>query len=236
MYSFNEIKKLESKKDTILIENNLQIEKNKNLESLDFSMFSFLISEISYLNVDSNNVPIEVEDIPSIVGINNFKKILKDTFYKVDIIANPKIDAANETFIYDLEELKENLNNSIDLNSLINNIKKYKGVVVEDVLNKSDPYDEDIYEVFLNLYENMQYGAGTISVIIKENMLAIKEAFKEIGLDPARYAERFFDDPPELGYYSKEDVLERQPELNILFSSNVTNESFLKEYIKLIIS
>ena len=33
MYSFNEIKKLESKKDTILIENNLQIEKNKNLES-----------------------------------------------------------------------------------------------------------------------------------------------------------------------------------------------------------
>ena len=33
MYSFNEIKKLESKKDIILIENNLQIEKNKNLES-----------------------------------------------------------------------------------------------------------------------------------------------------------------------------------------------------------
>lgn len=211
--------------------------KNKSLESLDFLMFSFLISEISYLNVDSNNVPIEVEDIPSIVGINNFKKILKDTFYKVNIIAaNPKIDAANETFIYDLEELKENLSNSIDLNSLINNIRKYKGVVAEDVLNKSDPYDEDIYEVFLNLYENMQYGAGTISEIIKENMLAIKEAFKEIGLDPVRYAERFFDDPPELGYYSKEDVLELYPELNILFSLNVTNESFLKEYIKLIIS
>ena len=33
MYSFAEIKKLESKKDIILIENNLQIEKNKNLES-----------------------------------------------------------------------------------------------------------------------------------------------------------------------------------------------------------
>ena len=33
MYSFNEIKKLESKKDIIFIENNLQIEKNKNLES-----------------------------------------------------------------------------------------------------------------------------------------------------------------------------------------------------------
>ena len=33
MYSFNEIKKLESKKEIIFIENNLQIEKNKNLES-----------------------------------------------------------------------------------------------------------------------------------------------------------------------------------------------------------
>ena len=33
MYSFTDIKKLESKKDIILIENNLQIEKNKNLES-----------------------------------------------------------------------------------------------------------------------------------------------------------------------------------------------------------
>ena len=33
MYSFNEIKKLESKKEIISIENNLQIEKNKNLES-----------------------------------------------------------------------------------------------------------------------------------------------------------------------------------------------------------
>ncbi len=33
MYSFTEIKKLESKKDIISIENNLQIEKNKNLES-----------------------------------------------------------------------------------------------------------------------------------------------------------------------------------------------------------
>ena len=33
MYSFTEIKKLESKKDIIFIENNLQIEKNKNLES-----------------------------------------------------------------------------------------------------------------------------------------------------------------------------------------------------------
>ena len=33
MYSFAEIKKLESKKDIIFIENNLQIEKNKNLES-----------------------------------------------------------------------------------------------------------------------------------------------------------------------------------------------------------
>ena len=32
MYSFNEIKKLESKKEIISIENNLQIEKNKNLE------------------------------------------------------------------------------------------------------------------------------------------------------------------------------------------------------------
>ena len=33
MYSFTVIKKLESKKDIIFIENNLQIEKNKNLES-----------------------------------------------------------------------------------------------------------------------------------------------------------------------------------------------------------
>ena len=33
MYSFTEIKKLESKKEIISIENNLQIEKNKNLES-----------------------------------------------------------------------------------------------------------------------------------------------------------------------------------------------------------
>jgi len=33
MYSFIEIKKLESKKEIISIENNLQIEKNKNLES-----------------------------------------------------------------------------------------------------------------------------------------------------------------------------------------------------------
>ena len=33
MYSFTEIKNLESKKDIIFIENNLQIEKNKNLES-----------------------------------------------------------------------------------------------------------------------------------------------------------------------------------------------------------
>ena len=33
MYSFNEIKKLESKKEIISIENNLKIEKNKNLES-----------------------------------------------------------------------------------------------------------------------------------------------------------------------------------------------------------
>ena len=33
MYSFNEIKKLESKKEIISIENNLQIEKIKNLES-----------------------------------------------------------------------------------------------------------------------------------------------------------------------------------------------------------
>ncbi len=33
MYSFNEIKKLESKKEIISKENNLQIEKNKNLES-----------------------------------------------------------------------------------------------------------------------------------------------------------------------------------------------------------
>ena len=33
MYSFTEIKKLESKKETLLIENNIQIEKNKNLES-----------------------------------------------------------------------------------------------------------------------------------------------------------------------------------------------------------
>ena len=33
LYSFNEIKKLESKKEIISIENNLQIEKNKNLES-----------------------------------------------------------------------------------------------------------------------------------------------------------------------------------------------------------
>ena len=33
MYSFNEIKKLESKKEIISIENKLQIEKNKNLES-----------------------------------------------------------------------------------------------------------------------------------------------------------------------------------------------------------
>lgn len=33
MYSFSEIKKLESKKEIISKENNLQIEKNKNLES-----------------------------------------------------------------------------------------------------------------------------------------------------------------------------------------------------------
>ena len=33
MYSFNEIKKLESKKENLFIENNIQIEKNKNLES-----------------------------------------------------------------------------------------------------------------------------------------------------------------------------------------------------------
>ena len=33
MYSFTEIKKLESKKETLLIENNIQIAKNKNLES-----------------------------------------------------------------------------------------------------------------------------------------------------------------------------------------------------------
>ena len=33
MYSFTEIKKLESKKEIIFIENNLQIKKNKNLES-----------------------------------------------------------------------------------------------------------------------------------------------------------------------------------------------------------
>ncbi len=33
MYSFNEIKKIESKKEIISKENNLQIEKNKNLES-----------------------------------------------------------------------------------------------------------------------------------------------------------------------------------------------------------
>ena len=33
MYSFTEIKKLESKKETLLIENNIQIEKNKNLKS-----------------------------------------------------------------------------------------------------------------------------------------------------------------------------------------------------------
>ena len=33
MYSFTEIKKLESKKETLFIENTIQIEKNKNLES-----------------------------------------------------------------------------------------------------------------------------------------------------------------------------------------------------------
>lgn len=33
MYSFTEIKKLESNKETLLIENNIQIEKNKNLKS-----------------------------------------------------------------------------------------------------------------------------------------------------------------------------------------------------------
>ena len=33
MYSFTEIKKLESKKETLFIENNIQIEKNKNLKS-----------------------------------------------------------------------------------------------------------------------------------------------------------------------------------------------------------
>ena len=33
MYSFTEIKKLESKKETLLVDNNIQIEKNKNLES-----------------------------------------------------------------------------------------------------------------------------------------------------------------------------------------------------------
>ena len=32
MYSFTEIKKLESNKETLLIENNIQIEKNKNLK------------------------------------------------------------------------------------------------------------------------------------------------------------------------------------------------------------
>ena len=33
MYSFTEIKKLESEIETLLIDNNIQIEKNKNLES-----------------------------------------------------------------------------------------------------------------------------------------------------------------------------------------------------------
>lgn len=33
MYSFTEIKKLESKKETLFIDNNIQIKKNKNLES-----------------------------------------------------------------------------------------------------------------------------------------------------------------------------------------------------------
>ena len=33
MYSFTEIKKLESKKETLFIDNNIQIEKNKNMES-----------------------------------------------------------------------------------------------------------------------------------------------------------------------------------------------------------
>ena len=33
MYSFSEIKKLESKKETLFIDNNIQIKKNKNLES-----------------------------------------------------------------------------------------------------------------------------------------------------------------------------------------------------------
>ena len=33
MYSFSEIKKLESKKETLFTENNIRIEKNKNLES-----------------------------------------------------------------------------------------------------------------------------------------------------------------------------------------------------------
>ena len=33
MYSFTEIKKLESKKETLFKENNIQIKKNKNLES-----------------------------------------------------------------------------------------------------------------------------------------------------------------------------------------------------------
>ena len=33
MYSFTEIKKLESKKETLFVDNNIQIEKNKNLET-----------------------------------------------------------------------------------------------------------------------------------------------------------------------------------------------------------
>ena len=33
MYSFTEIKKLESKKETLFIDNNIHIKKNKNLES-----------------------------------------------------------------------------------------------------------------------------------------------------------------------------------------------------------
>ena len=33
MYSFTEIKKLESKKETLFIDNNIQTEKNKNLET-----------------------------------------------------------------------------------------------------------------------------------------------------------------------------------------------------------
>ena len=52
MYSFTEIKKLESKKETLFIDNNIQIEKNKNLESeLDSLTYDEDALELSLIHI-----------------------------------------------------------------------------------------------------------------------------------------------------------------------------------------